>query len=161
MNDLAERALAAHENSVETQNLRKEEERASRRAMAHLAITQYAAETFGIVVPDELVSEREGQRWLLHVTVDEDTNLLFVWEPDELVAKVRVCDQLYWDLPPGALQKRTSGGAYGCYSTDNVHNKVVTSLAELGGAIARVRKARELWIKKHSPDSENQPKGTP
>lgn len=161
MSDLAERALRAHENAVETKRLRKEDEYNRRRAVALIAITQYAADTFGLTVPDELEPEMEGQRWSMHVTIDDDTSMRFIWEagragdPDELFARVRACDQLYWNLPPGELTKGGGGGSYGCYGLDQAHNVVVTSLTELGAAIAKVRSAREQWNRKHSPETEN------
>lgn len=150
---IADRALAAYESEIEEKRLADELSREQSRGRAVVAIMA-AAESLGIDVdPDAvgLISMSYVPRWQLIVQVDDDASLHFLFQDDvegNISMQVKAADQLYWDLPPGQKVKPAGGGTYGCYGL-NADQMKVSSLADLGRQIAKVRKARERWQAKH------------
>lgn len=155
--NIADRALAAHQADEEARRLQHEAAVVRRRAMAVDAIARLM-EQFGIPFDEsELVVQwphDEGKRYSFTTQVDDDVSLTASWsmmyshEP-EVTLSTRVCDQLYWDLPPGETVKGPGGGVYGNYGLGENVNKKIGTLVELGAIITRVRKAREDWHAKH------------
>ncbi len=152
---IADRALAAHAANEEAARLRIEAEGVERKALALDTISR-AAESLGLSIrPGDLVSEfPQGKVWTVTLPVDDDVDLRFKWEwlygpQPGLKMTVQTSDQLYWDLPPGEEKKHPGGGVYGCHNLGGIHGKEIKTLADLGAAIERVRRARESWRKKH------------
>lgn len=150
--NIADRALAAHEAKTKEDALRKEAELVRRRAAAVDAIA-LKAEHFGVDFNPDIVekSSYSERSWALTVQVDNDAWLVFTATMGEplVTVKVKPADQLYWDLPPGQTEKKPNeGGSYACYQLGSGLTDIQT-LADLGNAIVRVRKAREQWRKKH------------
>lgn len=160
---IADRALQAHQAKVEADQAELDAQIARRRERAVIEIGRIAEE-FGIPFdPDRLEPGYGGMRvdrgrtWNFAVPVDDDATLTFKAEfgyvSDNqfgVTLKVQACDQLYWDLPPGQEEKERGGGTYGCYSLEDVHKKEIGTLADLGAALVKIRKAREQWRKKHN-----------
>ena len=145
---IADRALAAYESELEAERLAKELRREQSRGRAVTSIMA-AAEPFGIEVdPQDVIHVYAG--WQLTVEVDDDASLHFLYRDNaegSLSMYVKPADQLYWDLPRGQEAKGAGGGTYGCYGLDG--QMKVSTLADLGKQIAKVREARERWRAKH------------
>lgn len=152
--NIADRALAAHQANEEANRLRAEAKAVERQARALDAIS-CAAEGLGLAVsPEDIVTEHPlGKVWTVELPIDDDMRLRIKWEllyhPEpNLKMLVQVADQLYWDLPPGQEKKGSGGGTYGCYNLGGLQGKEVKTLADLGAAIEKVRRARASWRKK-------------
>jgi len=150
---VADRALAAHTAQVEEARLRKEADEVRIKAEATDAILR-GMDKFGLCLTDESFV-RGYHLWQVEVQVDDDARLEFKKQDSKDVeVRIRPADQLYWDLPPGEETKGTGGGCYGCHGLGEIRNREITTLAELGSAIARIRDARESWRVKHLSASE-------
>lgn len=144
---IADRALEAYESEVEQKRLEAELKYEQNRSHAAVEVMR-AAEVLGIEVDCAGLS-RSATIWRVTAKVDDDASLLFEkYEGGGLDMRLVPAPQLYWDLPPGEEEKGPGGGTYACYGLDSTYMKVVT-LADLGRQIVKVRKARELWKKKH------------
>ena len=150
---IADRALAAYEAEQEAARLEKEAKEVRGKSEAAQAISEEASR-LGIPVDASQITGSIGLGWKIEAPIDADTSIEFSYrssryDPPETELKMRVCDQLYWDLPPGEEIKTRGGGSYGCYNLSGVQGKRVGTLAEIGEAVKRVREARESWRKKH------------
>lgn len=144
---IADRALAAYESEQEQNRIQAELKEEATRGAALVTIMA-AIERLGLELDDRTL-ERHGSVWRLEVQVDDDATLLFdVTDSGGLTMMVKPTDQLYWDLPPGQDKKLPGGGTYACYGL-NRDFLTVTTLADLGRQILKVRKAREHWRAKH------------
>lgn len=151
---IADRAIAAYEAEQQAKRLEQKAETERARAQAQDFILR-KAEEIGLFVSLADVVPSFGKDWKAVIAVDDDADLQFTCDPSvpetgkKVVMRVRVCDQLYWDLPPDQ-EVRGKGGSYGCYGLQGIHDKKVETLADLGGVLARVREARERWRRKHA-----------
>lgn len=145
---IADRALAAYESELEAERLAEELSREQSRGRA-VTLIMAAAEPFGIEVdPKDVIHVYAG--WQLTVEVDDDASLHFIYRDNaesNLLMYVKPANQLYWDLPTGQEVKGSGGGTYGCYGLDG--QMKVSTLADLGRQIAKVREARKRWQRKH------------
>ena len=150
---IADRAVAAYEAEKEAVRLEKEAAELRGREEASRIISEEASR-LGIPVDTRNLKGGTVLGWNLKAKLDDDTSITFVYrhskyDPAEIEMRVSVCDQLYWDLPPGQEKKERGGGTYGCYSLSNVNGKRVSTLSEIGEAVTKVREARQSWRKKH------------
>ena len=155
---VADRALAAHAAEEEEKRLRAEAAKARRKGIAVDAIGR-VLEGFGMDTTDleELIEpDYRAKRWSVMIPIDDDCALHLTSEPDDEIVSTRLVPavELDRDIPPG--EPKTPRGVYGCYGLDKYVLEGISTLADLGRAITKVREARVAWRKKHGVSQESE-----
>lgn len=156
MSDIAARALEAHAAEEEARMLEKQADAVRNEARARRLIHEKASR---LEIADVDISQMQSsgssfrRAYTLDIPLTDDATLEIRAEDDrdghpQAYARVRPCDQLYWNLPPGQEKKRPGGGVYGSCGLSGIDRRV-ESLADIGERLLRIETARKTWRRKH------------